>query len=112
MIYPEEMDTDIGPFTLNSSISLPIKKSGESDDCNFRIPCRDDVIEAVLPPLIHRPSHDYAAAAGYGELLSDERASRDSWYDGELFRCRRGDFARALDAAEFYLDDTRESAGG
>ena len=190
---PEGMETDIGPFTLDPSIALPIERGGESDDFDFRIPCWDDVIAAVLLLLIHRPSHehadyyrdfvlalepdmvddladtaeeccflkdwegaedtvlavlglaprseqarwtaarfydmrsewerrggdnraaeDYAAAAeaGYGELLSDEGAPRDAWYDAGLFRYRRGDFARALDAAEFYLDDTRESAGG
>ena len=182
---PEGSDTDIGPFTLDPGIPLPIEDDGESEDFDFTVPSWDAVIGGVLVLLAGYPAHEHAdyyrsfvlalepdmvsdlaekaeeygfekdwenaedaisallglsplspearfagarfydsrwewerrrgdariadeyaaaAEAAYGELVSDPRAPRDARCDAGVFFYRRGDFSRALDAAQSYLE--------
>lgn len=45
-----------------------------------------------------------AAEAAYNELLSEDNAPPEAWYDAGIFRYRRGDFLRAAETLEAYLD--------
>ena len=57
-------------------------------------------------------SYGRAAEAAYSELLSEDSAPSEAWFDAGNFRYRRGDFLRAAETLESYLDaaDDEEKA--
>lgn len=45
-----------------------------------------------------------AAEAAYSELLSEDSAPAEAWFDAGAFRYRCGNFRKALETLEYYLD--------
>lgn len=181
---PDDIDTDMGAFKLDTSIPLPVEpdENGEMDISNVTW---EKVIAACLLVLANSPSHKHAeyyrgfltalrpelaaelteasqerlnegdwshaediilalrglepdshvpryamarlydkraeterkrgnaqvaescegtAEAAYNELLSEDNAPPAAWFDGGIFRYKRGDFLRAAETLEAYLD--------
>lgn len=48
-------------------------------------------------------SYENSAEAAYGELLSDDRAPGEAWFDAGVFRYNRGDFLRAAETLEAFI---------
>ena len=55
-------------------------------------------------------SYEGAAEAAYNELLSEDAAPKSAWYDAGVFRYNRGDFLRAAETLEAFLDTAGEGA--
>ncbi len=53
-------------------------------------------------------SYEGAAEAAYNELLSEDSSPRSAWYDAGIFRYKRGDFLRAAETLEAFLDGASE----
>lgn len=49
-----------------------------------------------------------SAEAAYNEILSDADAPAEAWYRAGVFRYKRGDFAKAAETLEAYLDGNPE----
>ncbi|MDF1568898.1 MAG: tetratricopeptide repeat protein [Spirochaetaceae bacterium] len=180
---PDDMDTDIGPFKLDTSIPLPVEPDTEGQ-MNIADVTWEKVIAAILLILGNRPTHEHAAyyrvflaalrpdldielaeasrdcisrgewskaedlllalrglkpesveprfimaryydnrseyefksgetdlaetygeaaEAAYSEVLSDDSAPIEAWYEAGIFRYRRGDFLRAAESLESFL---------
>jgi len=185
---PEDIDTDMGAFTLNPEIPLPVEPD-ENGEMDIKEVTWEKVIAAVLLVLANSPSHEHAgyyrqfltalrpglaaelmeaykervneadwdhaediilalrglepdsnepryalarlydrkayqerksgnsriaesyegaAEAAYNELLSDDSAPRKAWYDAGKFRYEKGDFLRAAETLEAFLDTAPE----
>ncbi len=50
-------------------------------------------------------SYEAAAEAAYKELLSDDAAPGSAWYDAGIFRYKKGDFLRAAETMEAFLEN-------
>ncbi|MDT8299305.1 MAG: hypothetical protein RQ801_13445, partial [Spirochaetaceae bacterium] len=57
---PDDMDTDIGPFKLDTSIPLPVEPDTEGQ-MNIADVTWEKVIAAILLILGNRPTHEHAA---------------------------------------------------
>ena len=55
-------------------------------------------------------SFEGAAEAAYNELLSEDNAPGTAWYEAGIFRYRKGDFLRAAETLEAFLDTAPEGA--
>jgi len=49
-------------------------------------------------------SNENAAEAAFSELLSDDRAPEDYWFEAGVFRYNRGDFLRAAETLESFIE--------
>ena len=54
-------------------------------------------------------SLEQSAEAAYNEVLSDEQAPVEAWYRAGLFRYRRGDFRRAAETLEAFLESGKDA---
>ncbi|MCK5736223.1 MAG: tetratricopeptide repeat protein [Spirochaetaceae bacterium] len=185
---PEDTDTDMGTFTLNTEIPLPVEPD-ENGEVDITEVTWEKVIAASLLVLANNPSHEHAgyyrrfllalrpglpaelteasrerineadwvhaediilalrglepdsiepryamarlydkragherksgdpqiaesyegaAEAAYNELLSEDSAPGSAWYDAGIFRYKRGDFLRAAETLESFLDTADE----
>ena len=53
-------------------------------------------------------SFEGSAEAAYNELLSEDNAPGQAWYDAGIFRYKRGDFLRSAETLEAFLDSAPE----
>jgi len=187
---PADIDTDMGTFTLNPEIPLPVEPD-KNGDIDMEELTWEKVIAASLLVLANNPSHEHAdyyrafltalrpglaaelieayrecinkadwnhaediilalrglepnsieprhamaglynkravherksgdsqiaesyegsAEAAYNELLSEDSAPVEAWYEAGLFRYKRGDFLRAAETLEAFLINAPEGS--